>query len=143
MREHRIAGFSLIALFAMLAGMLIADIPAEKKEISIDHLEGNKGAVKFDHSKHAMEYKVDGKAIACTECHHTAKSDSDKMVACSECHSKDGTEKTVDGKKAPPLGEKSSSGNVKMSSVLMHDTCRDCHKKVKEKKISSCKVCHP
>ena len=130
----------LAALALTLAGLTAAQagIPAGKETIKIDLIPGDKGAVEFPHAKHATELKVDGKALTCKSCHHKAPEDGTGAQACSACHVKPG-EALKDG--APALAEV-KDGKADRKSVIFHQTCVECHKKVTEKKISSCKACH-
>jgi len=127
---------------------LAVDIPADKEKITINKIEGKKGEVQFPHKKHATEIKIDGKNIACKRCHHTLAADAPKdlkeIKACTECHVKAGAAlKKVGDKEAPAF----SNEKMSQKSVLFHKVCRACHKEhkdqVKDKKIASCKNCHP
>jgi Zn finger protein HypA/HybF involved in hydrogenase expression len=134
-----------VSLIAVFFGALVAGIPEDKKEITIDQLDGGKGAAKFLHEKHATQYKVDGKEISCKDCHHTSKTE-EEAKSCSECHVAEGeAQKEFDGKKAPFFGKKVND-KYKTADILMHGLCLECHKKVKVdsegKKITSCKQCH-
>ncbi len=142
----------LLAAGVILASGLVlaADIPAGKATLTLDLIAGKKGAVKFEHTKHALEYKKTGGAkITCKDCHHTLKADdggSEKIAPCTECHAKVGeAAKTIDGKAAPVLGVDKGGGVIDQKSILMHKNCVDgCHKEMKAegKKITACKTCH-
>ncbi|MBW2333444.1 MAG: class III cytochrome C family protein, partial [Deltaproteobacteria bacterium] len=76
-----------IALFTG-AGILIAtDCPDEISIKSDAFTKYKKGAVKFSHGKHHVDYK-----LACTECHHVYKEgkntykEGDPVQKCSACH---------------------------------------------------------
>ena len=135
-----------VSLIAVFFGALFAGVPEDKKEIKIDHLDGDKGAAAFHHEKHATTYKKeDGKLISCQDCHHNAKTEEEAKT-CTECHVAEGqAQKEFNGKMAPVLGKK-VDGKYKTSDILMHGLCLECHKKVKVdsegKKITSCKQCH-
>ncbi len=130
--------------------LFMANVPKDKEKITIDHLEGDKGAVEFDHATHSEKAKnADGQALKCMDCHHTSK-EADKaedIQACSECHMAAGQEaKKVDDKEAPVLGVKKDESKFDQKKVLYHGLCLDCHKKVEKNaegnSIKSCKVCH-
>jgi hypothetical protein len=135
----------VLSLAAAVAGA--HEVPADKEVIKIDVVPGKKGSVAFQHKKHVTEYKAaDGSAITCKTCHHTLKEDlpaDPKMVkACTSCHVLEGNEQVgVDGKTAPFLAAKKGDG-FDQKSVIFHDSCVDCHTKVKDKKIGSCNTCH-
>jgi len=131
-----------------LSAMVMAGVPAGSETISIDLLPGSKGAVAFQHAKHATEYKqADGKAITCNVCHHTLKTPEpaagEQVKGCASCHAKDGTSKTVDGKTVVPLAQM-KDGKPSMMTIVFHKTCLDCHKKEKAagKNIAGCNTCH-
>lgn len=132
----------LSLLIVSIAAAVVAAIPAGKETLSIDQIEGKKGAVKFEHTKHATEYKkADGSAIACADCHHTAKTEAD-VKACSTCHVKQGAAQVEhEGKKAPFVAEMKGD-SVVQKSIVFHDSCIGCHKKIETKKIDACKTCH-
>ena len=148
-RAARKIALALASAVLLVSALVVAaDIPGDKATITIDQIEGKKGAVKFEHSKHVTEYKKAGGAkIECKDCHHTIKSDSDPVKPCTECHVKVGeAEKEIDGKKAQALGKEKKPGKIDNKSVIYHVNCKDgCHKEMKAegKKITSCKVCHP
>ena len=130
--------------------MIGGGVPSDQKTLTIDDLEGKKGAVTFAHGKHATDYRVDGKAISCKTCHHTLAADAPaagvKVKACTACHVKEGqAKKSHAGKEAPFLA--TGGAKIDKKSILYHQNCVDgCHKKAKSsegKKLKSCKVCHP
>lgn len=147
-RAARKLSLALAATVLLVSGLVVAaDIPGDKATISIDLIEGKKGAVKFEHAKHVAEYKkAGGAAITCKDCHHTLKSDADPIKPCSECHVKMGTaEKEIDGKKAMALATEKSAGKIDQKSIIFHQNCTEgCHKAMKAegKKITACKTCH-
>jgi hypothetical protein len=77
--------------------------------------------VTLQHKKHSSDYKVEGKAIQCKDCHH--KGDPQK---CGPCH--DGTDK---------------GGKITMKDAS-HKQCQGCHKKVRDeaKAPAKCTGCH-
>lgn len=134
-------GFILLA-----AGLVLAKDPPNT--LKIDHIPGDKGAVQFDHAKHAKEYKkAGGKSIVCKDCHHTLKADApaagEEVAPCNSCHVLD-TPKQVGGKTAPVLATM-KGGKAELKSILTHTTCKDgCHKAMKAegKSLTACTVCH-
>jgi hypothetical protein len=139
-------------LIAAASTLVLAGVPKGKGELKIDQAPGKKGAVAFNHAKHADEYKkAGGKSISCKDCHHTLKADTPKkpsaVKACSTCHAKPGEAlKDVGGKKAPAVAALKDNGKVDKKSLLFHKSCVGCHKLVdkagEDKKISKCKNCH-
>ncbi len=137
---------------ALLGVMLAAGVAYAKdppKEVTIDLIKGDKGAVTLPHEKHAT-FKHGGKEVVCKDCHHTLKAAKpaagEEVAPCQNCHVVD-TPKTVDGKVAPVLA-KLNAGKAELKSVLFHTTCKDsCHKEVKTasdgKNLTSCTTCHP
>jgi hypothetical protein len=120
-----------------------ADKPAEtkkadnnKEKIDIGDVAKKYEPAPFTHWKHQDEYKVDGKAIACKDCHHkSVKKDNSDIKACFDCHKKKDTKE----------GEKKV---IKLKTAY-HKNCKDCHKKANtasgEKKApvgGQCKKCH-
>jgi hypothetical protein len=133
-----------------LSALALAGVPDDKKTLKLDNLPGKKGAVTFEHEKHASEHKgPGGKPITCKQCHHTEKTDTPAdpkaVKGCSGCHLVTGEPKDVDGKKAPLMGKKNDKGDDFIpTSVIFHKVCGDCHKKMKAegKKIDGCNTCH-
>ncbi|GMV44566.1 MAG: hypothetical protein AMXMBFR64_62820 [Myxococcales bacterium] len=129
---------ALVALY----GAAGAEVPKDTATLKIDHIDGKKGAVTFEHAKHASEYKkADGSAIACIECHHTTR-DPAETRACIHCHVKAG-ERQVDygGTLVIPVAVE-KAGAVDQRSVIFHTQCIACHKQVEGKKLTACKTCH-
>ncbi len=100
-----------------------------------------KGPVKFEHKKHAEEYK-----IKCENCHHVYENgknvwkEGDKVQKCMECHN----EPTIKGEKKLP--EDKQKLNLKLA---FHNNCQGCHRDLKKKdkekysKIpTTCIKCH-
>jgi hypothetical protein len=145
----KIKMFFTVIVFACAMGLgigVMAQDVGKKTDIDIDYSKGEKDAVKFAHKKHATEFKVDGNAITCKQCHHTLTADTakpDEVKACTSCHVNEGqAQKEHGGKKARFVGTKNGDKFDK-KSLIFHANCLDgCHKGVKEKKISSCKTCH-
>lgn len=126
-------------ILALVVGIAVASActlayaktEAPEKEITIESKDvfktPKKGPVTFSHPKH--------KEIECTQCHHEYKNSKNvwqkgqEVKKCEACHKLES-----DGKK------------VKLEKAY-HDTCVECHKKLrKEKKKTgptSCTKCHP
>ena len=137
-----------LAIVLVSALVLAADIPADKAEMSINIIGGKQGPAKFPHAKHAKEFKKDGAAITCKECHHTLKAadgGAEKVEGCPACHVKEGeAQKEFEGKKASFLATMKGD-KPDMKSVVFHKKCVDgCHKavKVEGKNLTACKTCH-
>ncbi len=150
MRRNNKLAVAVAAAGVLISGLVVAaDIPGDKAVISMDQVAGKKGAVEFQHTRHATEFKkVGGVAIECTECHHTLASNSETPKPCGECHAPLGAaEKMIDGKAAPVMAVEKKPGKIDQKSILYHMNCVDgCHKAVKKaegKKITACKVCPP
>jgi hypothetical protein len=138
----------VLVSLAMVAGTVAATVPKGKETIRIDQVDGKKGAVTFPHAVHATSAKgVDGKPIACKDCHHTLKAadgKGEKVEACSACHVRIGQPpKAVGGKSARPVA-RAPEGKVDQKSIIFHEKCIACHKavKVEGKKLGACKACH-
>ena len=125
--------------------------PAKDETVSIDHIDGNKGTVVFNHVKHAEEFKGPGGATpTCRTCHHTLEADAPppgtEVKACVACHVKEGGDKVSHaGKDARFLATHKGSGRVDQRTVVFHGSCREgCHKPLKAegKRIHTCKTCH-
>ncbi|MBW1692085.1 MAG: cytochrome C3 subunit A [Deltaproteobacteria bacterium] len=116
------------ALFAGIGITLATDAPDEISILDPAIEKHRKGAVKFNHKKHAVDYKV-----ACTECHHVYKEgknvykEGDPVQKCSACH---------DAVK--------SKGKVKKLILAYHKNCQGCHKKLEKagKKTGPTKKCN-
>ena len=134
---------AIAAVFMFSAALLALAQQKAPDEITIKSPlwpNPTKAAVKFDHKKHAQEYKV-----ACSQCHHVYKDgkntwkEGDPVQTCEKCH----TEATVQGEvKLPPDQKKL---NLKLA---FHTNCIPCHKKMKTEKPESkapitCAGCHP
>jgi len=71
--------------------------------MSINIIGGKQGPAKFPHAKHAKEFKKDGAAITCKECHHTLKAadgGAEKVEGCPACHVKEAKPEGVRGQEA-------------------------------------------
>jgi len=142
---------SLTAVIALCITALVmaAEVPADKASMTLELMPTKQGKVVFPHAKHAKEFKKNGAAITCKDCHHTLKAvepgAGEKIEACTTCHAKAGeAEKDVGGKKAPAVATL-KDGKAEMKSVIFHKTCLDgCHKqaKVEGKNLGACKTCH-
>lgn len=132
--RKRIFFLSVVILSIALligGGILIAKDAPDEINIKADAFEKyKKGAVKFTHKKHNVDYK-----IACTECHHVYKEgkniykEGDPVQKCSECHD-----------------VKKSEGKKKKLMLAFHKNCQGCHKELEkaEKKTGpvKCNKCH-
>jgi hypothetical protein len=150
--EEKPAMKKIVGLFTGLLGVVlvagVAYAAAPPKDVAIDLVKGDKGAVTLPHEKHAT-FKHGGKAVTCKDCHHTLKADApaagEAIAKCETCHQLD-TPKTVDGKVAPVLA-KVTGGKAELKSVLFHAVCMDsCHKEVKTAadgvNLTKCDTCH-
>ena len=136
---------------ALLGVMLAAGVAYAKdapKEVTIDLVKGDKGAVTFPHEKH-QTFKHGGKEVVCKDCHHTLKAAKpaagETVAPCESCHLVDNP-KTVEGKVVLVLA-KVNNGKAELKTVLFHTTCKDsCHKEVKTASdgvnLTSCNTCH-
>ena len=151
--KKNIAGLAALLAVGLFSAIAMAGVPADKAEITIDHIKGPKGAVVFPHAKHPAEFKqADGKPIVCKTCHHKLKVDTPKdpksVKGCPACHVPEGqAQKEIDGKKAPFFAVKKDNGKIDTKSVIFHKRCRACHKKVakadpEKKGLPKCKNCH-
>ena len=117
-------------LFLGVGALIAADIPEEINISSEGYKTDKKGPVKFNHNKHAVEYKA-----SCNECHHVYEDGkniwtaTDPVQKCVECHS--------------PL---KSEGKVKKLQTSYHKNCKDCHKAAtkegKNAPYKKCNDCH-
>ena len=112
--------------------------------------------VVFQHRKHQQEYRKINPELfnsTCGDCHHdednkalTKLKEGDHVKPCIECHKK---ADYIDGKESKRLSEKEIR---EYQANVMHDNCKECHKKFKKKKglktkdkgyaPSTCKTCH-
>lgn len=144
-------------LAAALAGLLACgaaaavEIPRSKRNIELDVIPGALGAVSFAHAAHAaVAWKPDRSLMTCRDCHHTLAADEpaslDEDLRCSGCHPPLGQpDRIVGGRPARAMARLKPDGAIDFKSILYHDYCRDCHKKVQggELRLSHCKACHP
>lgn len=132
----------IVILFFSIIGILFSNEP----NITINHIDGDKGEVLFSHEKHQKEFKVEQKEILCVTCHHTEKAQKE-IKTCIECHVISGQEKIITDVTAPKVSQKNDEGKVAANSVLYHKICRECHGKVKNntkgESITACSICHP
>lgn len=139
--RRALAGLLTLCIVA-LAAVVLAGVPEGKETLKIDHIEGKKGAVTFPHAKHVDEFKKpDGSAITCKDCHHTAATEADAK-ACVSCHVKEGEAQVESGGQKARFVAVAKGDGVDQKSVIFHETCLGCHKKIEGKKITSCKTCH-
>lgn len=104
-----------VAVAMVALGAWQVDVSAKGEPDSVKFDGGKKGAVTFDHKKHAKDRKIE-----CATCHHQ-KDKKDK--ACRDCHK---------AKKA---------GDAVVAKKAFHKTCKTCHKK-EGKGPTKCKDCH-
>jgi hypothetical protein len=126
MSRKGIKALALVLGLALLAAFTLAyaEVKAPEEPIKINSKDvfgkKRKGDPIFDHKKHT-DFK-------CQDCHHTWK-EGEKVKKCGECHLKKEKDKTLDLKDA------------------FHDSCMDCHKKLKREKKkygpTGCSKCHP
>jgi hypothetical protein len=120
-----------VALFAGVGIIVATDLPDEFSIKSDAFPKFKKGAVRFSHKKHTIDYK-----IACNECHHVYKDgknvykEGDPVQKCSACHD--------------PV---KSEGAVKKLMLAYHRNCQGCHKElIKAGKntgpTTKCNDCH-
>ena len=132
----------------LVSGMVLAGVPKGKEKITIDRIAGKKGAVTFEHAKHADEFKdAAGGKMVCKTCHHTldkdVPADASAAKACNDCHVKDGEAKKKTGDKEAPVLATMKGDAADMKSVIFHKTCLDnCHKKQADKEKGKCTTCH-
>ena len=118
----QLKGLSLLAALAFIGvvfaaqGSVLADAPKDGLG-----LKASKGAVTFNHSKHAEE---------CKTCHHKEK-DGKTEVKCGECH------------------KEKKEGDAVKAKKAFHDKCKGCHKDAVKKDPAldgkaptKCKDCH-
>ncbi len=150
MREKVEFKKGLILLSMALAGVFLwvafsSAVVESPDEVTIQNKDWPKekyGPVKFEHNKHATEYK-----IQCTECHHVYKDgknvwkEGDKVQKCSACHN------------VYLLGKDLSQASAEEKKLSLykayHDNCLGCHKKIKKEKgkeetkaPTKCTACH-
>jgi hypothetical protein len=120
-----------MALFAGVGFIVATDVPDELSIKSDAFPKFKKGAVKFSHKKHNMDYKV-----ACNECHHVydggknVYKEGDPVQKCQACHD--------------PV---KSEGEVKKLMLAFHGNCQGCHKELKKAgkntgPTTKCNDCH-
>jgi len=118
---------AVAAAFLCTVGMVGVSL-ADKGPAEI-HFETKK-PVLFPHAKHQEQ-----KELTWATCHH-GKDDAGKKVAyvegqaiakCASCHNKD-------------AGMPKKLASLKNAG---HGLCKECHKKQENKKLKSCKTCHP
>ncbi len=134
---------AVAALFMFSAVLLALAAQQAPEEITIKPsiwTTVTKTSVKFEHKKHAEEYK-----IACTQCHHIYKDgknvwkQGDPVEKCEKCH----TNTITQGEMKLTPDEKKL--NLKLA---FHNNCQPCHKKLKAEKPdtkapTTCNGCHP
>jgi hypothetical protein len=142
-----VAGLAALALCTPAAG---AEIPRAKKVIDLDVIPGKLGAVRFRHAAHeAVGWKADRTPTTCKDCHHNLEADAPRSATedlrCGGCHPGVGEpDRVVRGKRARAMAQLKPDGAIDFRTILFHDYCRDCHRKVQdgELKLSHCRLCH-
>ena len=77
--------------------------------------------VVFNHSKHAMDYKV-----TCVNCHHQLEAGAGAVNEnCIDCHGKEAIRINQQNRRIP--GEKRAQPYL----IALHQMCIECHKEVK------------
>jgi hypothetical protein len=142
-----LAGLVALALCTPATG---AEIPRARKVIDLDVIPGKLGAVHFRHAAHeAVGWKADHSPITCKDCHHNLEADAPRSATedlrCGGCHPGVGEpDRIVGGKRARAMARLKPDGAIDHRTILFHDYCRDCHRKVQdgELKLSHCRLCH-
>lgn len=145
------AALLAVAIALLPRAAAAVEIPRNKRTIDLDVIPGAMGAVRFEHAAHAaVAWKADRSLMTCRDCHHTLQSDEPASLSedlrCSGCHPAVGEpDRIVGGKRARAMARLKPDGALDFRSILFHDYCRDCHKKVQggELRLSHCKACHP
>jgi hypothetical protein len=127
-----------------------AEVPIGKEVLVLERIPGKTGKVRFTHAEHIRRYRrPDGAPIRCRDCHHTLATDDPPVplppMRCSGCHAALGEPaREIDGRRARPMAALKPDGAVDHKTILFHDYCRDCHRKVPggARKLATCKVCH-
>ncbi len=146
--SRRVAvGLLVLALCTAAAG---AEIPRGKAVIDIDVIPGKLGPVRFLHAAHVnVGWRADRSPITCKDCHHTLETDGppspSQDMRCTGCHPGVGEpDRIIGGRRARAMARLKPDGAIDYRSILFHDYCRDCHKKVQggELRLQHCRVCH-
>lgn len=135
----------------LCAAVPAAEIPRSKRNIDIDVIPGTLGAVRLPHAAHAdVGWRADRSLMTCRDCHHALAADEptspSQDMRCTGCHPGVGEpDRIIDGRRARAMARLKPDGAIDYRTILFHDYCRDCHKKVQggELRLSHCKLCHP
>jgi len=149
LRGWKLAG--ALAGLALCAAAAAVEIPRSKRSIDLDVVPGAMGAVHFEHAAHAaVAWRADRSLMTCRDCHHTLEADEPASLSedlrCSGCHPAVGEpDRIVGGRPARAMAQLKPDGAIDFKTILFHDYCRNCHKKVQggELRLSHCKACHP
>jgi cytochrome c553 len=156
MSPTRLRGAILLLAAGLAAGpaspaRAAVDVPAGTEVLPLERIPGKVGKVRFGHAVHSRSHRrPDGSATRCRDCHHTLAADDPPVpfppMRCSGCHAELGQPaRVIDGKVARPMASLKPDGAVDYATILFHDYCRDCHKKVPRegaKWLGACKTCH-
>ncbi|HEU4382172.1 MAG TPA: hypothetical protein VFR85_01615 [Anaeromyxobacteraceae bacterium] len=147
------AGTSLGAALTALAlcAAARAEVPSVKRTIDIDVIPGPLGAVRLPHAAHVnVGWKADRSPMTCRDCHHALQADQPTSpsddLRCSGCHPAVGEpDRVIGGKRARAMARLKPDGAIDYRTILFHDYCRGCHRKVQggELRLTHCKLCHP
>ena len=145
------SGRILAGVFGLVlcAAVPAAEIPRSKRSIDIDVIPGTLGAVRLPHAAHAdVGWRADRSLMTCRDCHHALEADEptspSQDMRCSGCHPGVGEpDRIIDGRRARAMARLKPDGAIDHRTILFHDYCRDCHKKVQggELRLSHCKLC--
>lgn len=156
MPPARRAALTILALCAFSVALpapayAAAAVPAGKEVLLLDRIPGAMGAVRFTHAEHVLRHRqADGSPLRCRTCHHTLTTEDPPTplppMRCSGCHPAVGQPaRIIDGKAARPMAALKPEGPVDYRTILFHDYCRDCHKKIQRqsgRRLAACKACH-
>lgn len=146
------AGRNLGAALAALAlgAAAGAQVPAARRTIDLDVIPGPLGAVRLPHAAHVnVGWKADRSPMTCRDCHHALPADqptSSDDLRCSGCHPAVGEpDRMMGGRRARAMARLKPDGAIDYRTILFHDYCRGCHRKVQggELRLTHCKLCHP
>ena len=125
----------VVAAAIAAAGAFPASLSAQEKEKSPDTVVlpgGQRGAITFEHAKHAERTE-------CASCHHASKPEkplTKDYQKCRECHTKPVTEPmttALRGAMHDPMAKKGTCIDCHVKEAAAGKTvpvkCADCHKK--------------
>lgn len=128
---------SIIVLRLYGLGYAESEIPYVFKYSFSTHSKNYEHSVIFNHSKHAMEYK-----ITCVDCHHQLEAGAEAVEEnCLDCHGTQAIRNNQQDQRIP------KEKRVQPYLIVLHDMCVECHKEVKandsySKVPVSCWRCH-